>query len=87
MKTALLRTCSRLGISRIARGLTGHGVRVLAYHGFCDGDEALFQPMLFMRAQTFRARLRLLESGYRVVPWPTPSSGSRRVTSSPVSRC
>lgn len=69
MKTALLRTCSRLGISRIARRLTGHGVRVLAYHGFCDGDEALFQPMLFMRAQTFRARmLRLLESGYRVVP-------------------
>jgi peptidoglycan/xylan/chitin deacetylase (PgdA/CDA1 family) len=69
MKTALLRTCSRLGIARIARGLTAHGVRVLAYHGFCDGDEAIFQPMLFMRGQTFRTRmLRLLESGYRVVP-------------------
>ena len=69
MKTALLRTCRRLGISRIARGLTGHGVRILAYHGFCDGDEASFQPMLFMRRDTFRARmLRLLESGYRVVP-------------------
>jgi peptidoglycan/xylan/chitin deacetylase (PgdA/CDA1 family) len=42
---------------------------MLAYHGFCDGDEARFQPMLFMRAQTFRARmLRLVESGYRVIP-------------------
>jgi peptidoglycan/xylan/chitin deacetylase (PgdA/CDA1 family) len=68
MKTALLRTCSRLGVSRIARGLTGYGVRVLAYHGFCDGDEAQFQPMLFMRARTFRARMqRLLESGHRVI--------------------
>ncbi|HLB84110.1 MAG TPA: polysaccharide deacetylase family protein [Steroidobacteraceae bacterium] len=68
MKTAFLKTCSRLGLSRIARGLTGHGVRILAYHGFCDGDEARFQPMLFMRAQTFRARMqRLLESGHRVI--------------------
>jgi peptidoglycan/xylan/chitin deacetylase (PgdA/CDA1 family) len=69
MKTAFLKTCSRLGLSRIARGLTRHGVRILAYHGFCDGDEVRFQPMLFMRAQTFRARMqRLLESGHRVIP-------------------
>ena len=68
MKTAFLKTCNRLGISRIARGLTGRGVRILAYHGFCDGDEARFQPMLFMRAQTFRARMqRLVESGHRVI--------------------
>src|SRR4029453_19106502 len=68
MKTTFLKTCNRLGISRIARGLTGRGVRILAYHGFCDGDEARFQPMLFMRAQTFRARMqRLVESGHRVI--------------------
>jgi peptidoglycan/xylan/chitin deacetylase (PgdA/CDA1 family) len=69
MKTAFLRTCSRLGLSRIARRLTEHGLRILAYHGFCDGDEARFQPMLFMRATTFRARMqRLLETGHRVIP-------------------
>ena len=69
MKTAFFKACSRLGISRIARGLTGSGIRILAYHGFCDGDEAGFQPMLFMRAVTFRARMqRLAESGHRVVP-------------------
>ena len=69
MKTAFLRTCSRLGVSRVARGITGRGVRILAYHGFCVGDEAEFQPMLFMRAATFGARLqRLVESGLRVVP-------------------
>ena len=54
MKTAFSRPAAGSD-SRIARGLTGHGVRILAYHGFCDGDEARFQPMLFMRAQTFRA--------------------------------
>lgn len=69
MKTAFLKTCSRLGISRLARALTGRGVRILAYHGFCDGDEADFQPMLFMRAATFRARVqRLVDAGHRVVP-------------------
>jgi peptidoglycan/xylan/chitin deacetylase (PgdA/CDA1 family) len=69
MKTAFLNTCSRLGISRLARGLTARGVRILAYHGFCDGDEADFQPMLFMRAATFRARMqRLVEAGHRVLP-------------------
>jgi peptidoglycan/xylan/chitin deacetylase (PgdA/CDA1 family) len=68
MKNAFLKTCNALGISRIARRLTGRGVRMLAYHGFCDGDEARFQPMLFMRAQTFRARMqRLVESGHRVI--------------------
>lgn len=69
MKTAFLSACNQLGISRIARRLTGRGVRILAYHGFCTGDEADFQPMLFMRAGTFRTRMRrLLDSGLRVVP-------------------
>lgn len=69
MKSAFLNTCNRLGISRLARALTARGVRILAYHGFCDGDEADFQPMLFMRATTFRARMqRLLAAGHRVVP-------------------
>lgn len=68
MKNAFLRACSSLGISRLTRGLTARGVRILAYHGFCDGEEADFQPMLFMRAGTFRARMRrLVDSGYRVV--------------------
>ena len=52
----------------MVRGLTAQGVRILAYHGFCDGDEAEFQPMLFMRAATFRARMeRLVHSGHRVI--------------------
>jgi hypothetical protein len=86
MKTAFLKTCNRLGISRLARGLTGHGVRILAYHGFCDGDEARFQPMLFMRTQTFRARMqRLVESGHRVIS-PRRCCASTRGTSSRVSR-
>jgi len=68
MNTALLRTCSRFGLSRLARGLTGQGIRILAYHGFCEADEADFQPMLFMRAATFRTRMqRLVAGGHRVV--------------------
>jgi peptidoglycan/xylan/chitin deacetylase (PgdA/CDA1 family) len=68
MKSAFLRACSRIGISRMVRGLTGHGIRILAYHGFCTDDAADFQPMLFMRAATFRTRMeRLAGSGYRVI--------------------
>jgi peptidoglycan/xylan/chitin deacetylase (PgdA/CDA1 family) len=68
MKSAFLKTCSRLGVSRVARSLTARGVRILAYHGFCEGDEAEFQPMLFMRASTFRKRMdRLVDSGHRVI--------------------
>lgn len=54
--------------SRTTRLLTSHGIRILGYHGFCDDDAADFQPLLFMRADTFRRRMhRLVNSRYRVI--------------------
>jgi peptidoglycan/xylan/chitin deacetylase (PgdA/CDA1 family) len=68
LKTALLRATEATGLNRIARHVTAGGIRILGYHGLCTGDEADFQPLLFMRASTFRQRVRQIrDHGYRVI--------------------
>ena len=56
MKASILKACDTLGGARVARALTGRGIRILGYHGFADDAVADFQPMLFMRPATFRGR-------------------------------
>lgn len=69
MKQSVLKAWDRFGGSRVSRALTKRGIRILGYHGFAADDAADFQPMLFMRPVTFRARMeRLLERSYRVIP-------------------
>lgn len=68
MRDSLLKIAKQGGAFRIARRLTGHLARVLCYHGFSSQDEYKFKPKVFMRPETFRARLDLIESmGFKVV--------------------
>jgi peptidoglycan/xylan/chitin deacetylase (PgdA/CDA1 family) len=61
----LARAC---GLFALSRSLTSDRLRILCYHGIALDDEHEFQPMLFMRATTFAARLdRLLGAGYPVL--------------------
>jgi len=65
----LLHTARACGLFALARRLTARRLRILCYHGIALEDEAEFQPMLFMRAETFRSRLeQLSRSGYPVLP-------------------
>lgn len=59
-KNLFLITSKSLGLFRLARLLTGKGLRILCYHGFAVLDEAEFRPMLFMTGKTFAGRLRIL---------------------------
>lgn len=57
------------GLFALARSLTANRLRILCYHGASLDDESEFQPMLFMRPETFEDRLdRLLRTGYPVLP-------------------
>ena len=45
----------------LARRLTAPGLRILCYHGISLADEHEFRGRLFMREQTFRARMNCLK--------------------------
>jgi predicted ATP-grasp superfamily ATP-dependent carboligase/peptidoglycan/xylan/chitin deacetylase (PgdA/CDA1 family) len=60
VKRAFYQVSKWLGLFRVARRLTRGGLRILCYHGFSVSDEHRFNPMLFMRPETFRARLTYL---------------------------
>jgi len=52
----------------LARRVTSRSARILCYHGFALRDEAAFKPKLFMRPETFRARMDLIDRmGFKVV--------------------
>lgn len=59
-KRAVLHASKWLGLFRLARRLTGPGVRILCYHGVAQGDEAEFRPQLFITPGRFRRRLAYL---------------------------
>jgi hypothetical protein len=59
----LLRWARAFGLFAAARLLTSGRLRILGYHGVALSDEWAFQPMLFMRPETFRARLEQLWRG------------------------
>jgi peptidoglycan/xylan/chitin deacetylase (PgdA/CDA1 family) len=68
LKLATLRTLRTLGVLALCRRLTRHRLRVLAYHGFELVDEAAFRPAMFMKRETFKRRLQLIQRmGFQVV--------------------
>jgi len=69
MESLALRFARNCGLFAAARALTSSRLRILGYHGTALGDEHLFQPMLFMKADTFTARLdHLARRRYPVLP-------------------
>lgn len=72
LKLAVLRTLKALGVLALCRRLTRQRLRVLAYHGFELVDEAAFRPAMFMKRETFKRRLQLIQSmGFHVVTLDT----------------
>ena len=68
LKLAALRTLRAVGLLALCRRLTRHRLRVLAYHGFELADEAAFRPAMYMKRETFKRRLQLIQRmGFRVV--------------------
>lgn len=49
-----------VGLFALARTITRRELRILAYHGFAQGDELQFRPKLFISARTFKQRLSCL---------------------------
>jgi peptidoglycan/xylan/chitin deacetylase (PgdA/CDA1 family) len=62
LRLALLTTARALGVFGLCRRLTRSPLRILCYHGFSSADEHLFRPQLFIRPDTFRARMAFLKS-------------------------
>jgi peptidoglycan/xylan/chitin deacetylase (PgdA/CDA1 family) len=57
----LLLYCLRaVGIFALAKYLTRKRLRILCYHGFSVGDEYQVSPGMFMRAETFEQRMKIL---------------------------
>ncbi len=50
-----------IGLFRLSKGLARGGLRILCYHSFSSGDEVSWRPKLFIRPETFRKRMQLLE--------------------------
>ncbi|MCW5751602.1 MAG: polysaccharide deacetylase family protein [Alphaproteobacteria bacterium] len=68
-KLLVLQMMQVSGAFALARRLTRRRVRVLCYHGAWLRNEDQFGDKLFMRPETFAARMELLARlGYRVVP-------------------
>ena len=69
LKLAVLLACRTLGVFRMARRLTRGRLRILCYHGFAIGDQAVFRPKMFMSSTKFEERLRVLRRhGMAVLP-------------------
>lgn len=68
IKLTLLWLARISGVFAICHYFYRYHVRVLCYHGFAYLDEHQFRPKLFMRPDTFAARLNYLaRSQYRIV--------------------
>jgi len=60
LRTYVLFVLRAVGGFALARYLTRNQLRILCYHGFSLGDEHEVAPVMFMRAETFEQRMRLL---------------------------
>ncbi len=67
-KLVAYRAAKALGLFEVARTLTRRKLRILAYHGTELSDESRFGPTMFIRPETFAARLELLRREYPVLP-------------------
>jgi peptidoglycan/xylan/chitin deacetylase (PgdA/CDA1 family) len=66
-----------LGVFAFARYLTRKHLRILCYHGFSVADEHEIAPVMFMRAQTFEQRMRILKK--RRIPVVTLDEAVRKL--------
>src|ERR1700751_511898 len=58
-----------LGLFRLARHVTGLGLRIICYHGFAVAEEYKYRSTLFIRADFFRRRVEYLKrQGYPILP-------------------
>lgn len=68
LKIIILRLARSIGAFRCARHLTRRAARILCYHGIWLGDDGFPGDGMYMRAETFRARLdHLAVNGYPVI--------------------
>jgi peptidoglycan/xylan/chitin deacetylase (PgdA/CDA1 family) len=64
-----LRFTKFVGLFRVARYLTRHGLRILCYHGFALAEEYEYRGRLFIRKELFRRRIEYLRrERYPIVP-------------------
>lgn len=66
-----------VGIFVLAKYLTRKQLRILCYHSFSVGDEHEVDPVMFMRAQTFEQRMRILKK--RRIPVVTLDAAVRKL--------
>jgi peptidoglycan/xylan/chitin deacetylase (PgdA/CDA1 family) len=58
-----------LGLFRLARHVTRHGLRIICYHGFAVADEYKYRSTLFIRDDFFRKRVEYLQrERYPILP-------------------
>jgi peptidoglycan/xylan/chitin deacetylase (PgdA/CDA1 family) len=77
-KLAVLHAARFLGLFKLARLLTGSGVRILCYHGTWLADASYRGDEMFIKRDTFTARLAdLRQRGYQVVPLSHAIAGLR----------
>jgi peptidoglycan/xylan/chitin deacetylase (PgdA/CDA1 family) len=58
-----------LGLFRLARRVTGHGLRIICYHGFAVAEEYKYRSTLFIRDDFFRKRVEYLRrERYPILP-------------------
>lgn len=60
IKLLVYRMARTVGLFRLARWLTRDRLRILAYHGFSNGEVVAFRPKLFITPETFARRMALL---------------------------
>jgi peptidoglycan/xylan/chitin deacetylase (PgdA/CDA1 family) len=66
-----------IGGFALAKYLTRKQLRILCYHSFSVGDEHEVAPVMFMRAETFKQRMRILKK--RRIPVVTLDEGVRKL--------
>lgn len=68
LKLALLWVARSAGLFALARQVTRGKLRIICYHGFEAVDEARFRPKLFMKSETFGARVHAIQRmGFNVL--------------------
>jgi peptidoglycan/xylan/chitin deacetylase (PgdA/CDA1 family) len=71
-KVAVLCAFKIGGLFWLTRYVTRRRLRILCYHGISVGDQHCYEPLLFMRLETFKRRVKvLMDQGWRIVSLDT----------------